>query len=619
MPRRAQPVAKSGARSAAAAQKIRLKPADPFELIRWLARSQSDPRKAVAELVQNSLDAGAKRVELRRYRAKGRLCLSVRDDGEGVLPELDRREALEYLATHVGHSRKMGLDPATRTQQVIAGKYGVGLLGFWAIGKVLELRTRVGASPLLALRLQEDSARAEIVPLPLRIDEAPTFTEALVFDVHETAQKALGGRRIADYLAAELRGQLLRREVSVLVYDDVARGTAQKKFDVVPQRFSGERLDLPAEVEVSGHPAVRVELYLARGAERPAIQVACAGTLVADDVAQLEALGLAVAPWVGRDVVGLVDFGGFNVPPGTRRGVMPDAAALAFVSAMEALSPKVNAELARLDDERRAAADRDVVRDIKRALRGFTRRLPRYELPRVQAASGGEAMEAPTGERVPEDGGDGAAGSEPPTAAPPATELPLFPVGPLASVRIAPSHVKLVPGTERRVLAIARDADGRTVDGASFAWTAVDPTGIGLAVGAEGPRPAAVVAPNASVGATASLRVEASQGARRAIGEATVEVVERDDEASLGIPEPHMVSDADGAWRSRMRGTLWEVNDAHEDYRALRNDGRARLRYLVSLLAKEIVLRSSARPDVEDVLESLVEVLAHAERNLRGG
>jgi hypothetical protein len=40
---------------------IKLKPADPFDLIRWLARSQSDPRKAVAELVENSLDANVRR------------------------------------------------------------------------------------------------------------------------------------------------------------------------------------------------------------------------------------------------------------------------------------------------------------------------------------------------------------------------------------------------------------------------------------------------------------------------------------------------------------------------------------------------------------------------------
>jgi hypothetical protein len=39
----------------------KLRAADPFELIRWLARSQPDPRKALAELVQNSIDARATR------------------------------------------------------------------------------------------------------------------------------------------------------------------------------------------------------------------------------------------------------------------------------------------------------------------------------------------------------------------------------------------------------------------------------------------------------------------------------------------------------------------------------------------------------------------------------
>ena len=46
----------------ARARTLVLRPADPFDLIRWLARSQSDPRKAVAELVQNSIDARARHV-----------------------------------------------------------------------------------------------------------------------------------------------------------------------------------------------------------------------------------------------------------------------------------------------------------------------------------------------------------------------------------------------------------------------------------------------------------------------------------------------------------------------------------------------------------------------------
>ena len=62
-------------------QKGRLRVHDPFELIRWLALSQPDPRKALAELVQNSLDAGARHVHITRVRAKKVVCLKIRDDG----------------------------------------------------------------------------------------------------------------------------------------------------------------------------------------------------------------------------------------------------------------------------------------------------------------------------------------------------------------------------------------------------------------------------------------------------------------------------------------------------------------------------------------------------------
>ena len=87
----------------------KLRPHDPFELIRWLALSQPDPRKALAELVQNSLDAGASRIRVTRRRERGVPCLFINDDGEGVVPEMDRPDALRYIATHIGHSRKRSL------------------------------------------------------------------------------------------------------------------------------------------------------------------------------------------------------------------------------------------------------------------------------------------------------------------------------------------------------------------------------------------------------------------------------------------------------------------------------------------------------------------------------
>jgi hypothetical protein len=589
------------ARAPKSAASLTLKPHDPFELIRWLARSQSDPRKAVAELVQNSIDARATRISVSRQRIRGRLCLVVRDDGDGVIPELGRDEALRYLAEHVGHSRKANLSPAERVRQV--GKYGVGLLGFWSVGRILELRTRVARSGLFALRLEEDSPDAQLLELPVPIDAADTYTEAVVVGVHDAALRALGGRRLSDYLAAELRGQILRSGVEIVVHDGVARGIAQKRFPVAPRRFSGEPLHLPEEVEVVGYPKLRVELYLARGSDRPAIQVACAGTRVADDLAELAALGLAEAPWVGRDLVGIVDFEGFKVPPGTRRGVMPDAGARAFVEAMERLAPLVGAELDRLETERRAAIDRDVVRELRRALRGLRRRLPQYDMPRVDG--GAEPGPAETGEHDLD------------ADAPPDVEAPLLPLGPLESVRIVPDPVEVPPGGERRARGIALDRDGRRLPDAQWSWRVV--TGAFLGVRGEGPRPAIVAPADARLGAEGEIEAVARLAGREATATATVVVSEReDDSAGLGIPEPHLIDDPEGRWRSRMRGERWEVNAEHDDYRAVRGESRARVRYLLSLLAKELVLRTSGRAEVEPELESLVEILAHAERNLRG-
>lgn len=75
---------------------------DPFELI----RRQSDPRKGVAELVQNALDEQAAHITIERYRDAGETVLSLLDDGLGVLPELSRKDALTTIATNIGHSRK---------------------------------------------------------------------------------------------------------------------------------------------------------------------------------------------------------------------------------------------------------------------------------------------------------------------------------------------------------------------------------------------------------------------------------------------------------------------------------------------------------------------------------
>jgi hypothetical protein len=207
-------------------RRVRLKPADPFDLIRLIARSQNDPRKAAAELVQNSFDAGAKEVTVTRYRKSGVVCLTVFDDGEGVLPAMDRAEALHHIATHIGHSYKQRLTPEERYRLLQQGKYGIGLLGFWSIGRHLTIRSRVKGSEVCALHLEEDKEEGTVGPERGQKTMDATWTEVVIRDLHPAAQRLLSGRKLADYLAFELRGQILDRDVRLRVIDRIARGRA---------------------------------------------------------------------------------------------------------------------------------------------------------------------------------------------------------------------------------------------------------------------------------------------------------------------------------------------------------------------------------------------------------
>jgi hypothetical protein len=507
---------------------------------------------------------------------------------------------------------------------VIAGKYGVGLLGFWAIGEDFELRSRVAASNVLALKLREDADGGEIVRVPLRIGAPTTFTEVVVSAVHETALRTLGGARLASYLGSELRGQLLNKEISLSIHDGMARGLAQQDFEVRPRRYLGVPLAVPLELSVPGSAPARIELHLALGPD-DAVQLACAGSVVADHFGELAVLGLAEPPWVGGGLTGVIDFPDLNVPPGTRRGVIPDEVAHRFASVLKTvLAPLVQGEIDRLERERRTAAQRDVARDLRKALRGLVRRLPQYELPGARSAEG--AVKAPEegpsqeGPATPPD--DGAEGAEPEqNSLPPepgeGPELELFPPGPLASATLVPQAVDVPIGGERRVHVVALDGEGRKIRRELDVEWVIDGATCFELRGA-GRRPAIAAKQDASAGTTGRVLVRLAESGHTALASASITAVAAPEREAATIPDPDFVDDPKGGWRSRMVGARWQVNEAHEDFLALRSEPKARLRYLLELFAKELVNRSFGMPGSEELLERMVEVLAHAERNLRG-
>ena len=648
----------------------KVRPRDPFELIRWLAFSQPDPRKALAELVQNSLDARARTVRVSRQRIRGVPCLRVWDDGEGVIPESTRPDALRYIATNIGHSRKRNLSVQERHELMTQGQYGIGLLGFWSLGERLEMRSSVPGQQPMRLVLHRDDPRYEIEPLRGRLLLDERWTEVVVLGIHPGAQTVLAARRAADYLAAELRGQLLSRDVKLVYEDLMARGRGQKVVTIRPRRFLGEKLAGFDRIEVPGHAPIRLELHLraavAAGSGGPdmgpagarsasggddgrqdaddALAVYAAGTLVARSFHELAGLGLDRAPWTDSHLSGMVDFPDLTVAPGSRRGVVNDGAAEAFARALACVEPSLVEALADVDRQRAEELDRHLIRDLQRAFRDLLRSRPRYEMlpvadrPAARAPGGfpvpagpetGEIGDepAPNGKLPAESKGSADHEDQPPPSSDMATgdlafdeeSLPLFPPGPLDHAAIAPVQLRVPCGGKRTARARALDADGRPIDGPfRCRWELAPGIGRLEPQSADAPEIVVVGADEPCAGVL-HLRVEAvGNPLRRCDAEAPVTVVDHlgPSRSGEGIPAPTLVEDSGATWRSRWSGDRWEVNTAHRDYRASSEKPVHKLRYLAALFAKEIVLRSNGDPRLEKPLEQLVEVFSYADLRL---
>lgn len=573
-----------------------LKARDPFELIRWLAYSQSDPRKALAELVQNSLDAGARTVRLTRFREDGRPALRIFDDGQGVIPELDRREALQYVATHIGHSRKRHLSPQERLSLMTQGQYGIGLLGFWSLGERLEMRSAVPGHRPHRLVLGRDRPGYLVEPLREHLPLDDCWTEVLVLDLDDAAFAATAGAKAADYLAAELRGQLLARPVELTIEDRLGRGS--KLLPVRPAPLLGRPIAGIAEVEVDGFGVAALDVGLWDGPPEasPGIALYAAGTRVAERLAALAVLALDRAPWTDPRLTGSIDYAGFRVPPGSREGVLPDDAALAFARALRRIEPAIERALDEHDRAEAERAERGMLRELRSAFEGIARRRPELALrPAARAAPEGETPLAP-----------------PRRGAPPS----LLPPGPAVEIVVAPEALVLSFGERAVLRAGARDALGHAVE-EPLTYRFTTHGAFATVLARDGDPEVAELTAGSETG-RGTLRVAARCGDREIETSVPFEIVRGLDPCVPGwrVPEPVTVDEPEGAWRSRTRDERWEVNAAHPDWLAA-DGAAAKVRYLALLLAKEIALRT-ARPEapLDEVLERAAAIGAEAERAL---
>ena len=134
---------------------------------------------------------------------------------------------------------------------------------------------------------------------------------------------------------------------------------------------------------------VYAELYLHAHSPANAVSVYRSGTRVLGNIAELEAF--ARLPWTSGYVQGIIDAPLLNLTPGTRLGVIHDAA---LARLTEELAP-LEARLAKIiEDQQRAEeerASRDGLRSVQGALKEALLALPAEDTcgSRVRRAGGG--------------------------------------------------------------------------------------------------------------------------------------------------------------------------------------------------------------------------------------
>src|ERR1700675_2579961 len=230
----------------------KLRIGDDWNAITIIALSQSNPLKAIAELVENSIDARATIVTITRGREHGRHFLAIRDDGDGVPRGGDGRPDFRYVATHICDSIKRRLKAEGSTG--LQGELGVGLLSFWTVGDELTM-TSTGADQR-AYQMFMRKGDPGYVVAPKRTLFGDAGTEVRIAPLLDGI-RALSGEKIQWYLAAELRDRIRQTGVRVNVVDRLAR----KQYAVEPREYEGRLLhQLPAVRTALGH--LYADVYL---------------------------------------------------------------------------------------------------------------------------------------------------------------------------------------------------------------------------------------------------------------------------------------------------------------------------------------------------------------------
>ena len=596
----------------------KLKIGDDWNAIRIIALSQSNPLKAIAEFVENSIDAHAKSITITRGKEHGAHYLAIKDDGDGVPRDEDGLPDFKYVATHICDSIKRRLK-ADGNGTGLQGEFGIGLLSFWTVGDTLTMTSTGTDQKAYQMTMSKGDSRYEVNPK--RVLFAEKGTELKIAPLLEGI-RTLSGEKIQWYLASELRDRIRDSKARVTVIDKLAR----KQYEVEPRQFEGRLLHQLPPIRTTFGDAY-AELYLAEPTDTARVALTRVGTRVIEDLSTLP--GLEHAPWVSRYVQGLIDAPFLNLTPGTRSGIIQDERYAALIDALVDLETHVKGLI---DEQQRAEeeqASQQSLKAIQKAFHEAMLALPReeYDWFDVQGRARQDGAAGSTtagGLPVGTDWQETLPGvAEPKTSEPPQRQFFDF-AGPLFAVVVSPAASTTPLGELRAFRALPRDRSRRrVVDDLAFTWEITEGDGVLQGVTDQEVEYRAPAEPG-----LARLKVTVTQRDVTVSADALITVTDSLEAAmtpaavnTRGLPGYTFERAAGELWRCRFDAerNIIVVNSGHRDFVFATRNRALQLRYLVRLYVKELVLKNFAGLPADQLLERMIELSLYAEEKLKSG
>lgn len=596
------------------AQKGKLKIGDNWNAISIIALSQNNPLKAIAEFIENSIDAGATEVRVIRGKEKGEYYLKVIDNGNGIPPDTEGIPNFKYVATHICDSIKKRLKK--EGAQGLQGEFGIGLLSFWTLGHRLSLISSGQDGHVYQMNMEKDKPGYSISKKQRLISQKGT---ELTVSPLLPGIKLINGEKIQNYLASELRDRIRKKGIKVTITDRYAR----KELLVEPRQFEGRLIhDLPDNQ--SNHGEIYKELYLNPHSPENKIGIYRAGTRVKASISELERFNRL--PWTSGFLQGMIDVSFLHLTPGTRDGIIHDQAYQDFCDVMAETEKKI---MELIEEQKNAEEERtshNILKSIQKALKNAIMSLPKEEYdwfdlhePR-QSKGTGTGIYKKKEEEKGKSSNSGEKNDELNTEQ--VKKLFEFP-GPLFKAMISPRSCIMPVNTSRDLRIIARDRKGTLISsGLQVDWELVNSKGELKHQNGE----IAVYSADSEPGLFRIKAVVIEKDIRiecESVITVTDTLIKREnraeDHSRKGLPGYTYEQAPGKLWRSRYDETnnLIIVNNAHNDFIfASRNHSR-KLRYICRLFSKELLLKNFPGIPRNEMLERMIELSLYTEENLK--